>query len=192
VVAALRALKVVSCLIDGELVVCDDAGVSSFERLRSRQHDHIAFVYAFDLLALAGQDLRFVSHRPIWGIGKNFTLNETLQQALKSSDGKLPEGIDLALAGHMHTFEILTFSDKRSPQFIIGTGGTDLDKKIKRPLAGTKIGGTTVNYGRVDREWGFALFTPHKNGTDWTLTFFTAKGKARFACKVKRTEATCG
>jgi hypothetical protein len=134
----------------------------------------------------------FVSHRPIWGIGKNFTLNETLQQALKSSDGKLPEGIDLALAGHMHNFEILTFSDKRSPQFIIGTGGTDLDKKIKRPLAGTKIGGTTVNYGRVDREWGFALFTPHKNGTDWTLTFFTAKGKARFACKVKRTEATCG
>jgi bifunctional non-homologous end joining protein LigD len=37
VVAALRTLKVGSCLIDGELVVCDEAGVSSFERLRSRQ-----------------------------------------------------------------------------------------------------------------------------------------------------------
>jgi bifunctional non-homologous end joining protein LigD len=33
VVAAVQALKLGSCLIDGELVVCDDAGVSSFERL---------------------------------------------------------------------------------------------------------------------------------------------------------------
>ena len=57
-VAALRSLKVGSCLIDGELVVCDDAGVSSFGRLRSRQYDHIAFLYAFDLLSLDGQDLR--------------------------------------------------------------------------------------------------------------------------------------
>jgi hypothetical protein len=46
VVAALRTLKVGSCLIDGELVVCDEAGVSSFERLRSHQHDHTAFLYA--------------------------------------------------------------------------------------------------------------------------------------------------
>ena len=58
VVTALRTLRVGSCLIDGEVVVCDAAGVSSFERLRARQHDHIAFVYAFDLLALDGQDLR--------------------------------------------------------------------------------------------------------------------------------------
>jgi bifunctional non-homologous end joining protein LigD len=58
VVTAMRALKVKSCLIDGELVVCDDGGASSFERLRSRQHDRVAFLYAFDLLALDGQDLR--------------------------------------------------------------------------------------------------------------------------------------
>jgi ATP-dependent DNA ligase len=32
VVAALRSLKVGSCLLDGELVVCDDAGVSSSAR----------------------------------------------------------------------------------------------------------------------------------------------------------------
>jgi hypothetical protein len=55
---ALRALRVGSCLIDGELVVCDEAGMSSFERLRSRQHDDIAFLYAFDLLALDEQDMR--------------------------------------------------------------------------------------------------------------------------------------
>jgi hypothetical protein len=55
-----------------------------------------------------------------------------------------------------------------------------------------KIGGATVSHGRVEREWGFTLLTPRKDGTDWTLTFLTAKGKAKFACKVERTGATCG
>src|SRR3954463_5080882 len=35
VLNAVRVLKVGSCLIDGELVVCDETGASSFERLRS-------------------------------------------------------------------------------------------------------------------------------------------------------------
>jgi bifunctional non-homologous end joining protein LigD len=47
---ALAALKVGSCFIDGEVVVCDEAGRPSFEMLRSREHDNVAFLYAFDLL----------------------------------------------------------------------------------------------------------------------------------------------
>ena len=44
--------------IDGELVVCDGAGIADFERLHSREHDHAAFLYAFDLLGLDGVDVR--------------------------------------------------------------------------------------------------------------------------------------
>ena len=33
-------------------------GVSDFERLHSRAYDHAAFLYAFDLLELDGEDLR--------------------------------------------------------------------------------------------------------------------------------------
>jgi bifunctional non-homologous end joining protein LigD len=55
---AVAELKVNSCFIDGEVVVCDAAGMPSFEMLRSRQHDRVALLYAFDLLALDGQDLR--------------------------------------------------------------------------------------------------------------------------------------
>jgi bifunctional non-homologous end joining protein LigD len=58
IAAAVGSLKVESCFIDGEVVVCDDAGRQSFEMLRSRQHDRVAFLYAFDLLALDGKDLR--------------------------------------------------------------------------------------------------------------------------------------
>jgi ATP-dependent DNA ligase len=44
--------------IDGEAVVCDHAGVADFERLHSREHDKHAFLWAFDLLELDGEDLR--------------------------------------------------------------------------------------------------------------------------------------
>ena len=133
----------------------------------------------------------FVSHRPIWGIGRDFTLNRTLQDALKAWDGKLPDGIDLALSGHMHIFEMLSFTDRRSPQFVIGTGGTALDKPITRSLRGMKIGTATVAHSRVERAWGFAMMTPQKNGKDWTLTFRTIRGNARFSCNITRTEAVC-
>jgi len=58
IVEAVNRLRVRSCLIDGEVVACDDHGLAIFERLRYRRHDHVAFLYAFDLLELDGADLR--------------------------------------------------------------------------------------------------------------------------------------
>jgi bifunctional non-homologous end joining protein LigD len=58
---ALMALKVRSVTIDGEGVVCGPDGVTDFNRLRAapgRKGSRQAFLYAFDLLELDGQDLR--------------------------------------------------------------------------------------------------------------------------------------
>ena len=57
IVGAVNALKVRSCLIDGEAVACDDNGVAVFERLRTETGRHV-FLCAFDLLELNGTDLR--------------------------------------------------------------------------------------------------------------------------------------
>jgi ATP-dependent DNA ligase len=56
--AAVAALGAASVTIDGEAVCCDDAGVAVFEKLHSRAHDGKAFLYAFDLLELDGEDWR--------------------------------------------------------------------------------------------------------------------------------------
>jgi ATP-dependent DNA ligase len=58
IVDALSRLRSRSCIIDGEAVVCDDNGVASFDRIRHRRHDSDAFLYAFDLIELNGDDLR--------------------------------------------------------------------------------------------------------------------------------------
>jgi ATP-dependent DNA ligase len=58
VVEAVNHLKVRSCLIDGEVVCCDEKGVAAFHLLRHRRNEPRAFLYAFDLLELNGADLR--------------------------------------------------------------------------------------------------------------------------------------
>src|SRR6516165_6088963 len=45
-------------VIDGEAVVLGVDGVADFEALYSRKHDHEVQLYAFDVLAMDGDDLR--------------------------------------------------------------------------------------------------------------------------------------
>jgi hypothetical protein len=58
VVEAVNALKIRSCLIDGEAVCCDETGLAVFQKLRQRREEHRAFLFAFDLLELDDADLR--------------------------------------------------------------------------------------------------------------------------------------
>ena len=58
IVHALQVLRVKSVTLDGEMVVCDDDGISVFAKLHSQSYDGQAFLYAFDLLELNGNDYR--------------------------------------------------------------------------------------------------------------------------------------
>jgi len=44
-------------VIDGEAVVLGVDGIADFDALHSRKHDHEVQLYAFDILALDGEDL---------------------------------------------------------------------------------------------------------------------------------------
>jgi bifunctional non-homologous end joining protein LigD len=58
IVQALARLRVQSVIIDGEAVVCDDNGLSNFDKLHSQGYDHQVVLYAFDLIELDGDDWR--------------------------------------------------------------------------------------------------------------------------------------
>ncbi len=150
-----------------------------------------AAVYAAEFAAMRpAPGAWLLGHRPIWGARSHKkTINATLQQALAAWNGKLPDGLTLALAGHIHVAEVLGFSDKRSPQFVLGTGGTLLAGKIKDNLTGLKIGGTRVSYGRADLRFGFATIEPSALGA--TATFRDTAGGTLFACKVGPGEVAC-
>jgi bifunctional non-homologous end joining protein LigD len=61
IVAAVKALEVASVTLDGECVMCREDGVTDFDLLRvalARRSAPAAFLYAFDVIELNGQDLR--------------------------------------------------------------------------------------------------------------------------------------
>jgi bifunctional non-homologous end joining protein LigD len=55
---AVGRLRIQSAVFDGEAVICGKDGVSDFNKLHARGHDHCVFLYTFDLLELNGDDLR--------------------------------------------------------------------------------------------------------------------------------------
>ena len=57
-VAAVSALPARSCVIDNEIIVCNDDELAVYDLLRARTHDHLALLCAFDLIELDGADLR--------------------------------------------------------------------------------------------------------------------------------------
>jgi bifunctional non-homologous end joining protein LigD len=59
IAAALASLSVLSCALDGEAIVVNADGLSVFDLIRNRHHDHAAVLCAFDLIELDGEDLRW-------------------------------------------------------------------------------------------------------------------------------------
>ena len=58
IVDAIVSLPANRCIIDGEAIVTDTSGLSVFDLLRYRRHDHSATLCAFDVLELDGANLR--------------------------------------------------------------------------------------------------------------------------------------
>jgi hypothetical protein len=58
IVEALAGLSVRTCILDGEAVSCGDDGIALFELVRHWRNGEAAFLFAFDLIELNGDDLR--------------------------------------------------------------------------------------------------------------------------------------
>jgi bifunctional non-homologous end joining protein LigD len=56
--AAVAALQVRSCSIDGEAIVCDGKGLAVFQFIRNYRRGNIATICAFDLIEIDGRDMR--------------------------------------------------------------------------------------------------------------------------------------
>ena len=59
IAAAVAGVSVRSCVVDGEAIVVNTDGLSVFDLIRYRHHDHAAVLCAFDLIELEGKDLRW-------------------------------------------------------------------------------------------------------------------------------------
>ena len=136
VVEAVNYLKVRSCLIDGEVVCCDDRGLARFDVLRHRSNEANAILYAFDLLELDGADLR---REPI-----ELPQSERWQ----ASFAKARHGV--RLNGHMeHREGAVVFQHARKMALgrdfpkrmgVIGTDTADTERRNRPRPCGRRVG----------------------------------------------------
>jgi bifunctional non-homologous end joining protein LigD len=105
-----RAMKVLpckSCIIDGEVVVVDEQGIATFDRLRYGPREKSeAMLYAFDLLELDGEDLR---RRPIEA--RKLKLEEVLSFRPSTTGSKRTSQIDRLVVNAIRLVEHLELDD---------------------------------------------------------------------------------
>jgi bifunctional non-homologous end joining protein LigD len=130
IVDAMASLPVETCIIDGEAIVVDQNGLSIFNLLRYRQHDHAAILSTFDLIELNGADLRrcpieerkrhlaLILRQPHHGIALNATYDSDGAVVYEHACALSCEGIVSKRAGSPYR-----------------AGRTDQWLKMKNPLA---------------------------------------------------------
>jgi bifunctional non-homologous end joining protein LigD len=126
VVDAMAALRVSSCLVDAEAVACGDDGVPSFELIAWKRKDDRVFLYAFDLIELAGEDLRCEPleqrklrlRRLLEGAGPGLVLNEWVEGGEVEGDVVFAHACSLGLEGMVSKRIGSRYSAGRSPDWL--------------------------------------------------------------------------
>lgn len=143
--------------------------------------------YRGEIAALANEPTPswLVLHRPIWAaitgpLGLPVGGNATLIDAAGTSG--IPKPVELMLAGHIHSFEAINYTDKAPPQIVAGNGGDNLDVTPK-DLSGAIFqghSGISVKDGLSVGGFGFLLMT--KATTGWNIQLYDQHGKPGRMC----------
>lgn len=138
------------------------------------------------------------THRPFWAVA-SFLQNGapaialtdlTLQAAVNASeDQAIPDAVSLLIAGHVHQFERLTFTDGRPPQLVFGGGATELDPVITDALLDANpsvlrdLGVARQDFTSI-HEIDFGVIEARSDG--WMVTIKNADGQDETSFRVVR------
>jgi hypothetical protein len=137
----------------------------------------------------------FVTHKPLSSIieeragVQTEVHNETLQAAFAQA---FPAGVQLALAGHIHLAEVLSFdpASGRPLQFVVGNGGTSLDVNVTDALPNADVPDSQLTAGETLEQFGFLTFEPDAAG-NLVATERDVDGAVTSTCTVVASTATC-
>jgi hypothetical protein len=145
-------------------------------------------------IAATGDNLWIVDHHPFWGLrtdkdgGPPQPLSLSLESAWEQAQ---PKGVSLILSGHVHLFEILSFSNGRAPQIVAGDGGTEMASAVTQQPSGMTVYGTSIATGDTKHEFGFTYLTRGLKG-GWDLHLEGSAGRPLVSCKLRGSSVECG
>jgi hypothetical protein len=119
--------------------------------------------------------------------------NAGLQSVLQALEPitLFPTSIKALLSGHVHLFEVVSFSTPHPPQFVSGIGGDWVDTPLLLPLATdqTPAPGAIVSSIVATNRFGF--MTMQRDGARWTMTARDVNGHPMTTCTLAGRRVDC-
>jgi hypothetical protein len=142
----------------------------------------------------------FMNHHPVLAFAPNparpdapFPGNGALQSVLGSLQPTVlfPPEVKAILAGHVHLFEMVSFSTPQPAQFVSGNGGDWIDTPLPSPLpAGrTPMPGAIIASLIATNRYGF--MTIERDGAGWRMVAHDARGVPMISCTLFERSAKC-
>ncbi|MFZ6689653.1 metallophosphoesterase family protein [Undibacterium sp. SXout11W] len=133
----------------------------------------------------------FTSHHPVFGFvqyGNNAPtgFGAALQSVLEPINSRryFPEGVQLALHGHVHNFQALNFVDEQPATFIVGNGGDNLDPKFPTPFPMEIQPAPNVTLKNFSHTNQFGFMLMERDNHQWNFKIYTRKGKLLNVCSM--------
>ena len=144
----------------------------------------------------------FTNHHPILGMSvekkKSGGLdvkhgNGALQDVMRdiNPDRLFSDKIQVAISGHVHLFEALTFSNNFPTQFVSGNGGSSLDTPLKTPLepSVTPYSAAQLAHFSNSNDVGFMTLEREQHG--WKVQAWNKQGQLITACQMQEKSTQC-
>jgi hypothetical protein len=186
-----------------QLIVFDSSRAASkaYEANSPAYKKYFAELQAVDRLASTVPHSLFLSHHPVLAFAPERADNATmfrpgnagLQSVMRTlhPERLFAPGIDLAMHGHVHLFESVSFSDGRPAALVLGNSGSYRDV----PLPALLPPGTEPAPGAAVREFAtrsnFGFASLQRAGANWQLTEWDVHGRATLRCSLHGTASHC-
>ncbi len=140
----------------------------------------------------------FANHHPILAFapiagGAPVQGNLGLQAVMKTLNptAYYPDGVKIALHGHVHDFQALSFSSAHPATFVAGNGGDNVDVNLPDPLpaASTPAPGVVIDKISHTNTYGFMMM--ERTGAQWLYKAYTRDGKLLTTCTATGSKVAC-
>jgi len=140
----------------------------------------------------------FANHHPILGYtpvagGAPIGGNPALQSVMNNlfSTAYYPAGVALALHGHVHDFQAISFASNHPATIVSGNGGDNLDVALPDPFPANVPPAPGVTLDRITHSATFGFLTMERAGAGWTYKAYTRAGKLMATCALSGTKLNC-
>lgn len=188
---------------DTQLIVFDSSHASdrAYDAGNPGYRKYFEELQAVDRLVQQVLHSIFLSHHPVLAFapvrsGVSIVAapgNAGLQSVMSAiHPGRLfAPGIDLAMHGHVHLFEAVSFSSGQPATLVLGNSGSYRDFALPSPLphGAEPAAGAVVQEFASNREFGFASL--QRQGADWLLTERDVEGRAVMRCTLHGAVCHC-